>query len=91
MSAGTVPISDGAALSVRHLYVRARHRAILTDISIDIPDKEVTAVIGPSGCGKTTFIRSLNRMVETTRGLTVEGSVLYRGQEIYSPSVRPGP
>jgi phosphate transport system ATP-binding protein len=89
MSAEGVPTPNGVALRVRHLYVRARDRTILTDISIDIPDKEVTAVIGPSGCGKTTFIRSLNRMTETTQGLTVQGSVLYRGQEIYSPSVAP--
>ncbi len=90
MSAESVPNPNGVALRVRHLSVRARDRAILTDISIDIPDKEVTAVIGPSGCGKTTFIRSLNRMTETTHGLTVQGSVLYRGQEeIYSPSVAP--
>ena len=47
------------------------------------------AVIGPSGCGKTTFLRSLNRMVELSHGLRVEGSVRYLGQDIYDSRVDP--
>lgn len=76
-------------LKVEHLTVRAPNRVILSDISLDFADKEVTGIIGPSGCGKTTLIRTLNRMTETSRNLTVEGSVRYRGQDIYSPAVNP--
>ncbi len=52
-------------------------------------DREVTAIIGPSGCGKTTFIRTLNRMVEMSSGLRIEGSVRYREQEIYGARIDP--
>ena len=76
-------------MSVEHLTVRAPGRTILNDISLDFPDREVTGIIGPSGCGKTTLIRTLNRMIETSPGLTVEGSVRYRGQDIYGPRVNP--
>lgn len=76
-------------LSVSHLTVRAPSREILSDITIDFTDKDVTGIIGPSGCGKTTFIRTLNRMIETSPGLKVSGAVLYRGQNIYDRAVNP--
>lgn len=76
-------------MSVQHLVVRSPVRTILDDVSIDFPDRDVTGIIGPSGCGKTTFIRTLNRMIETSPGLTVEGSILYRGQNIYDRAVNP--
>jgi phosphate transport system ATP-binding protein len=80
---------SGVVLSVQNLSVRAKQREILSDISLDFPPQSLTAVVGPSGCGKTTFIRSLNRMVELTPGLTVEGVVNYLGQNIYDPHVNP--
>ena len=76
-------------LSVEHLSVFAPTRRILSDISIDFPGRDVTGIIGPSGCGKTTFIRTLNRMIDTTPGLRVEGAVRYRGQDIYDRAVNP--
>jgi phosphate transport system ATP-binding protein len=76
-------------LSVEHLSVRAPDKTILDDINLDFPDKQVTGIIGPSGCGKTTFIRTLNRMIDTSPGLAVEGTVRYRGQDIYGPKVNP--
>src|SRR5688500_19796115 len=60
------------------------HRA-LTDISLDIKERIVTALIGPSGCGKSTFIRTLNRMDDVIAGTRVEGQVLIDGQDIYAP------
>jgi phosphate transport system ATP-binding protein len=47
----------------------------------------VTALIGPSGCGKSTFLRCLNRMNDTIAGTRVEGQILLRGENIYSPDV----
>ena len=85
MSAGSEP----PVLDVEHLSVLAPTRPILTDISLDFPDKQVTGIIGPSGCGKTTFIRTLNRLIETSPGLRVEGAVRYRGQDIYAREVNP--
>ena len=59
----------------------------LKGVSMDIPEKEVTAFIGPSGCGKSTFLKTLDRMNDLVPGVTIKGSVRYRGQEIYSPEV----
>lgn len=59
----------------------------LKDISLDIRDREITALIGPSGCGKSTFLRCLNRMNDTIAGIKVEGQILLDNQNIYAPSV----
>ncbi len=83
------PVPHPVLLAVRHLFVRAPKRVLLDDISLELNDREVTAIIGPSGCGKTTFIRTLNRMVEVSPGLRVEGSVRYKGQEIYGAGIDP--
>ena len=79
--------SDTAVLSVQHLTVSTNDRKLLDDVSLDFPARSLTAVVGPSGCGKTTFVRSLNRMVELTPGLSVDGAVLYLNQDIYGPKV----
>jgi phosphate transport system ATP-binding protein len=81
--------AGGPVLAVRHLTVRAKKQTILSEIDLDFPARSLTAVVGPSGCGKTTFIRSLNRMVELTPGLSVEGEVTYLGQNIYDRAVNP--
>ena len=57
----------------------------LHDISLDIPDREVMALIGPSGCGKSTFLRTLNRMNDTIPETRVTGSVLIDDEDIYAP------
>jgi phosphate transport system ATP-binding protein len=62
---------------------------VLHGIDIDIPTREVTAIIGPSGCGKSTFLRCLNRMHEMITGARAEGRILLEGQDIYAPDVDP--
>ncbi len=59
----------------------------LKDVTMDIRDRQITALIGPSGCGKTTFLRSLNRMNDIIEGAKLEGKVLLDGQDIYAPDV----
>jgi len=59
--------------------------AALVDITMEIRDRQITAMIGPSGCGKSTFLRCLNRMNDTIPGTRVEGRVLLDGQDIYAP------
>jgi len=59
----------------------------LWDISLQIPEKTVTAFIGPSGCGKSTFLRCLNRMNDIIPDTRVEGDVLLDGRDIYGPGV----
>ncbi|GEN52064.1 phosphate ABC transporter ATP-binding protein PstB [Halobacillus faecis] len=56
----------------------------LYEVSMDVPEKQVTAIIGPSGCGKSTFLKTLNRMVEMIPIVKTSGSIKYRDQEIFS-------
>ncbi|MCB2231713.1 phosphate ABC transporter ATP-binding protein [bacterium] len=55
----------------------------LHDVSLDMEENRVTALIGPSGCGKSTFLRTLNRMNETIPGTRLEGTVTLDGRNIY--------
>lgn len=59
----------------------------LRDISLDIPDKAVSALIGPSGCGKSTFLRTLNRMNDLVPNVRTSGIVEIDGEDILSPDV----
>jgi phosphate transport system ATP-binding protein len=70
-------------MSVNHLNFYYGSKIALSDISISIREKMITALIGPSGCGKSTFLRCLNRMNDTIRGTRVEGRILLDGEDIY--------
>ncbi|MFW6197615.1 MAG: phosphate ABC transporter ATP-binding protein PstB [Myxococcota bacterium] len=61
----------------------------IRDVSLDIPDRSVTALIGPSGCGKSTFLRSLNRMNDTIEGARFRGRITLDGHDIYAKHVDP--
>jgi phosphate transport system ATP-binding protein len=63
--------------------------AAVRDITMDVHRHEVTALIGPSGCGKSTLIRCLNRMNDLIPTATVEGKLLYHGEDLYGPKVDP--
>ena len=62
------------------------HQA-LKGITMDIPEKRITALIGPSGCGKSTFMKTINRMNDLVGGVRIQGKMLYRGQDVYAPEV----
>jgi phosphate transport system ATP-binding protein len=68
-----------------NVYYGDKHA--LKSVSIDIPERSVTAFIGPSGCGKSTFLRCLNRMNDTIEGCRVSGSITLDGSDIYDPSL----
>jgi phosphate transport system ATP-binding protein len=72
------------AIQANHLHFYYGQKKALSDVSIDIPERQITALIGPSGCGKSTFLRCLNRMNDTIRGTRVEGAVLLGGRDIYA-------
>ncbi len=72
-------------ISLRNLNVLYRDHEALRDVSVDIPDGQITAVIGPSGCGKTTLLKSLNRLIDLHDEVQVEGQVLIDGDNIYRP------
>lgn len=59
-------------------------REVLSDLSLDIPARRITAVIGPSGCGKTTLLRCMNGLLAEEKGVSVSGRILLDGQEIKS-------
>jgi len=58
---------------------------VLHGINLEVPEKQVTALIGPSGCGKSTFIRSINRMNDVIPDAHGEGTIEVDGRDIYAP------
>ena len=59
----------------------------LHHVSMEIPEKSITALIGPSGCGKSTFLKTLDRMNDLVPGVRIEGTVRYDGRDIFAPDV----
>ncbi len=70
-------------ISAKNMNLWYGENHALKDINIDIPEKEITAMIGPSGCGKSTFLKSLNRMNDLVEGCRIEGEITLRGDDIY--------
>jgi phosphate transport system ATP-binding protein len=79
----------GVKLAVEELSAWFGDNHVLKNISMEIPDRQVTAIIGPSGCGKSTFIRTLNRMHELVVGARMQGSIRLDGQDINDRAVDP--
>jgi len=72
-------------IAVRDLSLSYGARRALQDVSMDIEERQITALIGPSGCGKSTFLRCLNRMNDTIPGARAQGTVLLDGMNVYDP------
>jgi phosphate transport system ATP-binding protein len=70
-------------MTVKGLNFFYGQKQALFDVSMNIEQHRVTALIGPSGCGKSTFLRTLNRMNETIPGTRMDGTVLLDGQDVY--------
>ena len=73
-------------ISVKDLCLWYGQHQALKDVSIEIPEKSITALIGPSGCGKSTFLKTLNRMNDLVPDVKISGSVKYRDEDIFAPS-----
>jgi phosphate transport system ATP-binding protein len=80
---------DAAKIAVHDLYAWFGKKQVLNGITMDIPAKEVTAVIGPSGCGKSTFIRCINRMHELITIARAKGRIELDGEDVYAADVDP--
>ena len=76
-------------LSIENLSAWFASQQAIRGISMDVSERQVTAIIGPSGCGKSTFIRCLNRMHELVPGARVDGLVKLDGDNIYDGRVDP--
>ena len=81
------PAAASAAIGIelRDVNLSYGDNHVLHDISMDVDEKRVTALIGPSGCGKSTLLRCLNRMNDLIESARITGSVKIKGQDIYGP------
>ena len=73
-------------MTVKDLCLWYGSHQALKNITIDIPEKSITALIGPSGCGKSTFLKTLNRMNDLVPDVKITGDVRYRGADIFDPA-----
>ncbi|CAI50829.1 ABC-type transport system ATP-binding protein (probable substrate phosphate) (plasmid) [Natronomonas pharaonis DSM 2160] len=80
---------DETVVETKHLDVHYGDEQALDDVSIDIPENKVTALIGPSGCGKSTFLRCINRMNDQIDACRVDGKVVFKGKNVYDDDVDP--
>jgi phosphate transport system ATP-binding protein len=97
--AGTVAESHDAAKApvgtrdpifrLEDVSVRYSGKLAVDEVSVDFARNQITALIGPSGCGKSTLIRCLNRMNDLIPAASVEGRIIYHGQDLYEPQVDP--
>ena len=83
------PTAAGIVFGIQRLSFYYGDFRAVRDVTLDVGDNEITAVIGPSGCGKSTFIRCLNRMNDLLPGTRVEGRIEYHGQNLYASDVDP--
>jgi len=74
-------------IQIRNFGFYYGSKQALFDITMDIPERQVTAFIGPSGCGKSTLLRNLNRMNDLIDDVRHEGDIIVNGQSIYDPHI----
>nr|MBQ8243781.1 phosphate ABC transporter ATP-binding protein [Oscillospiraceae bacterium] len=74
-------------IAVKDLNLWYGQTQALKNISVEIPEKSITALIGPSGCGKSTFLKTLNRMNDLIPSVRITGQVLYGGRNIFETDV----
>ena len=76
--------AHATCLAVSHVNLYYGDHHALKDVSIEIPEREITSFIGPSGCGKSTLLRCFNRMNDYVKDCRIEGSITLDGQDIYA-------
>jgi len=74
-------------ISTQNLTLHYGSKMALNSISLDIPEKKVTALIGPSGCGKSTYLRTVNRMNDLIPNVRISGEILIDGLNIYDKDI----
>ena len=81
------PDIEDPILEIDRLSLWYGEKQALKDISIEIPEKRITAFIGPSGCGKSTLLRCINRLNDLIDGVRVEGDLRFEGESVYDPRI----
>ena len=84
---GDLPEVQETVFQLEDVTVSYHGRPAVRRVTLDIPARQITAIIGPSGCGKSTLIRTFNRMNDLIPGARVEGKVLYHGEDLYDEQV----
>ena len=79
------PPIENPILRIEDLSLWYGEKKALNNISLDIPEKQITAFIGPSGCGKSTLLRCINRLNDLIDGVRVEGDIRFEDGSIYDP------
>ena len=85
----SLPAEQTAKIIVRDFDFFYGAAKVLHGITLDIPERQVTALIGPSGCGKSTFIRSINRMNDIIPDTHTSGTISIDGKDVYAPDTDP--
>ncbi|MDG1840377.1 MAG: phosphate ABC transporter ATP-binding protein PstB [Dehalococcoidia bacterium] len=80
---------DAIAIRIQDLSLWYSGVQAVDNVSLNIPENQVTALIGPSGCGKSTLLRCINRMNDLIAGVSIEGAVQIHGENIYEKDVDP--
>jgi phosphate transport system ATP-binding protein len=88
-TAGTPSLTREPIFQLKDVSVRYDDKLAVDDVSIDMFRNHITALIGPSGCGKSTLIRCLNRMNDLIPSASVDGHIIYHGQDLYGQEVDP--
>jgi phosphate transport system ATP-binding protein len=83
------PVEREIVFQLRDVNVYYGSFRAVRDVTFDVAQHEITALIGPSGCGKSTLLRTLNRMNDLIPGARVEGAVSYHGENIYDADIDP--
>ncbi len=83
------PLVENPKMTMRNVDVFYGDKQAIHNVSLDIGENEVIAMIGPSGCGKSTFLRSINRMNDTVEGCRVTGDLTLDGENIYADKMDP--
>ena len=83
VDAAQTAVDDSVKFHVNNLELYYKDFHALKSVSMDIPQKKITAFIGPSGCGKSTFLKTLNRMNDLVAGCRITGDVQLNGEDIY--------
>ncbi len=74
-------------IQVKNLNVHYGKLHVLKNVTLEIPDKSITAIIGPSGCGKSTLLKTFNRLIDLDEDVTISGEVLVDGENVFDPLV----
>ena len=88
-AAGDLPEIHEIVFRLQGVSVAYDSNVAVRDVTLDVPARQITAIIGPSGCGKSTLIRTFNRMNDLIPGASVSGKVLYHGEDLYEEDVDP--